>query len=57
LYVYRVESDHFGIPQVRKATLQSVSGDPGGRDIKDKGLLSIVYWDSGFESRRGPGCI
>jgi hypothetical protein len=56
-YVFRVESDHFGISQVRKASLQSVSGDLGCRAIKDKGLLSIVCWDSGFEFLQGPGCI
>jgi hypothetical protein len=31
--------------------------DPGGRAVKGVGLCPFAYWDCGFESRVGHGCL
>ena len=36
---------------------RSVNSDPSGRAVQVVGLRLLVYWDCGFESRRGHRCL
>ena len=35
----------------------SSSADPSGPAVEDMGLRPFGYWDCGFESRQGHGCV
>jgi len=36
---------------------QPMSADPGNRTAKNVRLRPLAYWELGFNSRRGHGCI
>jgi hypothetical protein len=34
-----------------------ITADPSGRAVYVLGVRPLAYWDCGFESRRGHGCL